>query len=410
MKPMSMLKRFFGKTRIYLDYAAATPVRKEVAVAMAPFMRGDFGNASAIHAEGRFARKAIEQSRKLVAELLRVRKEEVFFVSGGTEANNLALVGVIEALASSGRSYSDCEVITTAIEHPSILGVLARLKEKGVVVHTIPVNTTGLVDLSQFKRMLSPKTVLVSIAYANSEIGVVQDIKKISHGVRQYQRDSPQANISIHVDASQAPLYLPCALNSLGVDLMTLDAGKMYGPKGVGVLIKKHAVALQPLFIGGDQEGGVRPGTENTALIVGCAEALCIALKEQEARVQKVRALRDYAFDEINQYISGVLVNGSLDERIANNINISIPGIDGEFAAVTLDTHGIAVSTKSACSGLTGSGSAVIYAMGGDDARALSTIRMTLGEETTKGEIDHMVRVLKTHVEKTRQALDQLHK
>jgi len=397
------------KKRIYLDYAAATPVRKEVALAMCPFERVEFGNASAVHEEGRHAREAVETSRARIAELLRIRKDEVFFVSGGTEANNLAILGLCEALCSEGHLPQDCEIITTALEHPSIARVLEQLKKRGVVVHTVPVDAEGLIDHVVFEQLLSSKTVLVTCAYANSEIGVVQDVKRMTRAVRKCRKEHAHAFPFMHLDASQAPLYLSCAFDSLGVDLMTLDAGKCYGPKGVGVLAKKHAVPCHPLMQGGDQEGGIRPGTENTPLIVGCAEALYCAEKGRMVRARNVEEIRDYAFTAL-ETIPGIVCNGSRQARIANNINISIPGIDGEYATVVLDAHGIAVSTKSACSGASGSGSSVVYALGGDDARALSTIRITLGEETTKRNIDEMVRVLKGHVERTHTVFDQIQK
>lgn len=400
---------FFKKKRIYLDYASATPVRAEVSRAMRPFESEVFGNASAVHREGQVAREAVEVSRATVAELLRIRKDEVHFVSGGTEANNLAIVGLCEALLHAGRKGEECEIISTALEHPSIVGVLERLQERGVVVHTVPVDADGCIDHASFEALLSKKTVLVTCAYANSEIGVVQDVKRITRAVRKCRIEHGHSFPFVHLDASQAPLYLSCAFDSLGIDLMTLDAGKCYGPKGIGVFAKKHAVPFRSLFQGGDQEGGVRPGTESTALIVGCSVALSLAEKEREQRVRRVCEIRDYAFKELST-LSGVVVNGSQESRIANNVNISIPGIDGEYLTVVLDTHGIAVSTKSACSGASGSGSAVVYALGGDDARALSTVRITLGDDTTKRNIDEMVRVVKMHVDRTRKIFDQISK
>ncbi len=406
---VEMSALFSRKKRIYLDYAAATPVRKEVLRAMEPFHREAFGNASAVHREGQVAREAIETSRATVARMLRIRKNEVHFVSGGTEANNLAILGVLEGMFHAGRIPEECEVITTALEHPSILGALEKLKEKGVVVHTVPVDGEGLINHALFEKLLSEKTILVIFAYANSEIGVVQDVKRITRAVRKSRTAKKSIFPLVHLDASQAPLYLSCEFDSLGVDLMTLDAGKCYGPKGIGIFVKKHGVPFRAPFQGGDQEGGVRPGTESTALIVGCALSLEIAERERENRVRQVESIREYAFEALLT-IPGVIVNGSRDSRIANNINISIPGIDGEYATVVLDTKGIAVSTKSACSGATGSGSSVIYALGGDDARALSTLRITVGEETTKRNIDVLVRVLKEHVVWTREKFDQLTK
>ncbi len=412
---MDFLKKYYekyvGRTkRIYLDYAAATPVRKEVLLAMKPFEDRQYGNASAVHGEGQVAREALRASRATVAKILRIKKDEVIFVSGGTEANNLALFGVCEALFHAGRAPEECEIITTALEHPSLSGVLARLKERGVVVHVVPVDSEGLIDQALFESLLSIKTILVTFAYANSEIGVVQDVKSVTRAVRKHRTRHAHAFPYVHLDASQAPLYLPCTFDSLGVDLMTLDSGKFYGPKGVGVLAKKHHVPLRPMFSGGDQEEGMRPGTENVPGIVGFAEALRYAEKDRSARVQKITDLREYAFQSLLSSLSDSRANGSRESRIANNINISIPGIDGEYAVVVLDVHGIAISTKSACSGASGSGSSVIYALGGDDARALSTLRITLGEETTKRNIESLVRVLQEHVEKTRVVFDQIHK
>ena len=407
-----MTSFFQSRTRAYLDHAAATPLRKEVLQAMMPFMNTHFANASALYREGRGARAAVSASRAEIAKILRVRQEEVFFVSGGTEANNLALQGIVESLHLKGRAYAECEIITTALEHPSILGVLSSLEKKGVVVHKVPVDAEGLIDFSTFEKLLTQNTVLVTIAYANSEIGVIQDVRKVARTVKQSRARFMHALPYIHLDASQAPLYLPCALDSLGIDCMTLDAAKFCGPKGIGMLIKKQGVSIAPLFFGGDQEEGLRPGTENTPSIVGCAKAFALAQDTWEKRVEKVAQVRDYGMQKILREIPGSIVNGSSLMRIANNINVSIPGIDGEYAAVVLDHYGYSVSTKSACSGLSGSGSQVIYAMAGEgeeaDARALSTLRITLGEATTKRNIDGLVRVLKGHVERTRKAIDQM--
>ncbi len=384
--------------RVYLDYAAATPIRREVLRAMRPYLEGNFGNASAIHMEGQKARDAIEASRATIATLLAVKKHEVYFTSGGTESNNLAIGGLLEALKARGESLDTKEVITTALEHPSVLGVLERYKKEGLKICSVPVTSEGLIDIKAFSALVSKRTVLVTLAYANSEIGVVQDVKALTRIVRAHRASTTSAFPYFHLDASQAPLYLPIEQNRLGVDMMTLDLAKCYGPKGVGVLMKKDAVPLCALHGGGEQEEGLRPGTEHTAVIVGAGEALRIAISGQEKRTLRVRTIRDFAFAEIQKNFPGALINGSKEERIANNVNFSLHGIDGEYAAVVLDHYGFSVSTKSACSGATGSGSKVVYALGGDDARALSTLRVTLGEETTKRNISDLIRVLKRHV------------
>lgn len=387
--------------RIYLDYAAATPVREEVFEAMRPFFSHVFGNPSAIHAEGREAREAVDNARAIVARLLKIRSEEVTFTSGGTEANNIALFGVVDAAMARGVAAHDIEIISTAIEHPSLLQALESLKARGVTVRFLAVDHEGLIDIKEFTKLLSPKTLLVTFAYANSEIGVVQDVRRIVRQVRASEVNGQK--IYIHLDASQAPLWLLCAMDSLGVDLMTLDAGKYYGPKGAGVLAHKRQVPLIAHLFGGDQEGGLRPGTENVPLIVGCACALRIAQEGQAERADEVGALRDLFFAEVQRAIPEVLINGSREHRVANNCNISISGIDGEFTVVTLDAHGIAASTRSACAGGKEGGSHVVAAITGDKERANNTIRFTLGEETTKEDILRTVKILAKHVTSIRQ-------
>lgn len=391
--------------RIYLDHAARTPVRPHIVRMIAKASGTNYGNPSAIHAEGRRAGAMLQDARTKVARLVSVRSDEVYFTSGGTESNNLAIRGLLEALHAGGRAYADMEVVTTAIEHPSILAVLDAMAKEGVTVINIPVSEEGLIDERAFKDVLSSKTVLVTFAYANSEIGVVQEVKRLSRTVRALRKEQGTLMPYVHLDASQAPLYLSCDMQSLGVDLMTLDAQKYCGPGGVGILVSRAQVPLVPILYGGSQEEGLRPGTENAPAILGAALALEEAERGREARVQRTSPLRDYCFDELLK-IPGIVINGSREARIANNVNISIPGVDGEYAAVVLDTAGIAVSTKSACSGRSGSGSTVVYALGGDDARALSTLRVSLGEETTKRNIQRFVRVLERHVAKTRADLD----
>lgn len=396
--------------RVYLDFAAATPVRPEIIVMMEPYMRNISANPSATHFEGRQARQAIESARDGVAKVLHVRSDEVFFTGGGTESNNLAIFGAVRMLTSQGAAEKDIEIITTRVEHPSILEVVAELERKGVVIKYVPVDEEGLIDLNIFKELLSPKTALISLAYANSETGVVQDVKKISRIVKEYRSDLGEVRPLIHLDASQAPLYLPCAVDSLGVDLMTLDSGKCYGPKGAGVLIKKSYVKLAAQLYGGDQESGLRPGTENTAEIVGSARSLVIAQERHEGRSAQVGEMRDLLIAELQKEIPKLQINGSAVHRIANNVNISIPGIDGEYAVVALDVNGVAASTRSACSGTTSGGSHVVTAMGGGEERALGTIRFTLGEETTEDDVRRAVTVLKTHVIMVRGKLDQIKK
>ena len=389
----------FKQKRIYLDYAAATPVRKGVFSAMKPYFSNLFANPGGIHKEGVEAKQVIEEARRAISRLLKTRAGNVIFTSGGTEANNLAILGTLEAKHAVGTPWEEMEVITTALEHPSVLKVMDVLKSRGITVQYAPVDTEGYIVLSEFSKLLSPKTVLVTIAYANSETGVVQPIKKITHAVR-----TSETKAIVHIDASQAPLWLPCQMDSLGADLMTLDGGKCYGPKGVGALVYQGDVQLASQLHGGGQESGFRAGTENTPLIVGFSEALRIAQQSWEERSIRVRVLRDLLEEKLLAALPEAVVNGG-KERLANNVNISLPGFDTEYAVITLDAKGIAASTRSACGGADGSGSHVVRAITGDDARANATLRFTLGEETKKTDIGRVVSVLKEHIEMMRKSL-----
>lgn len=397
-EPMKFLKP--KKKRIYLDYAAATPVRQRVVDIMRPFLRDQFANASAIHQEGVKARLAIDTAREKIARLLKARPEHVYFTGSGTESNNLAILGTIEAKRLAGVAYADMEVVSTKIEHPSVTQTLLYIESLGVTVKYVAVSEAGLMQAESLQQLLSEKTVLVTFAYVNSEIGVVQEVGKVARVVRAYEKKYDQ-RIYVHTDAAQAPLWLSCELDRLMVDMLSLDAGKCYGPKGVGVLVLRHGVTLSPVLHGGPQEGGLRPATENVAGIVGAAEALRVAQEHFDGRVQKALHLRNFMIDELLK-IEGVILNGSKEHRVANNINISVPGIDSEFAVIVLDEKGVACATKSACSGATGAGSSVVMEISNDAARSTSSIRFSLGEETTRSEVSAVIRVLAEHIEKIR--------
>lgn len=397
------------KKDIHLDYASATPVAKEVLRAMMPYFSDIWANPSALHKGALRARTAIESARGEIARILKIRPHGIIFTSGGTESNNHALLGLVEKLHEAGRAYEEIEIITTHIEHPSILEMCDVLARRGVGIHMVAVTETGKIALKHLESLLSPRTVLVTCAYVNSEIGVVQDVKRITRAVRAYTTEH-KTNILVHLDASQAPLWLSCEMDMLGVDMMTLDSGKCYGPKGVGVLALRHGVTLAPVLYGGGQERGLRSGTENTALIVGCSTALVRAQATWKSRADNVILLRDFMIDELLTRIPGAVLNGSPTDRVSNNVNISIPGIDTEFAVITLDAHGISASTKSACGASDSGGSSVVRTITGDDARATSTIRFTLGETTTKDELKKAITVLSTHIYSMRAFVETLPK
>ncbi len=397
----SFLSRIFKKTtqrRIHLDYASTTPVHPEVFVAMKPYFEKIWANPSAIYKEGVEARRVIEVHRTELARILHVRPEDVTFTSGGTEANNMALIGLVEKLHDDGRAYSDMEIITSRIEHPSILETLHYLEKRGVQATYLPVNEDGLVETKRLEDLLTEKTVLVSLAYVNSEIGVVQDIKKVSRVVHKWNDAHSGRRIFVHTDACQAPLWLSCMLDMLGVDMLTLDAGKCYGPKGVGVLVHRHWVPLTSWIFGGGQEAGLRSGTENTVLIVGCVRSLIRAQKEWKTRASRVVQIRNYFFSELEKHIPEAIVNGTREARVSNNINISIPGVDTEYVTIWLDARGVAVSTKSACGVGDNTGSSVVREMTHDESRAISTLRFTLGEDSKEEEIDTAILLLKEYL------------
>ncbi len=396
------LHKYFGKVvlekkPIHLDYASATPVHSTVLNAMLPYFSHEWANPSAVYASGVRARAVIENARTALARALRIRPQGIVFTASGTESNNLALLGYVEALHTLGRAYADIEIISTRIEHPSILKTLAVLEKRAVVIRYASLTEDGQVEMKSLESLLSPQTVFVTVAYVNSEIGVVQDVKRITRLVRAYMQKK-SIHIAVHIDASQAPLWLSCEMDMLGVDLMTLDAGKCYGPKGIGVLALRHGINIEPQLMGGGQERGLRSSTENTALIVGFTHAFTRAQGACKSRSEATASLRDFMFAELLREIPRAIVNGSREKRVANNVNISIPGIDSEFAVITLDAHGVAASTKSACGAADSQGSYVVQELTGDSARARSTIRFTLGEETTKAEITTAVRILSTHV------------
>jgi cysteine desulfurase len=393
----------FGKKkprRVYLDWAAATPMRSEVVQAMKPYLEEYFGNPSAIHSEGLATKQAIETARDQVAKAVQVKPELVTFTGGGTEGNNLAILGLIESLIAGGKQYQELEVITTRLEHPSVTKTIEGLAALGVVVKYLEVQETGQVVVESLKELLSQKTVLVSVSYANSEIGVIQPLRLIKKHLT-LAENKFGSQIFLHVDGAQAPLWLNCHADSVGADLLTLDTSKCQGPKGVGVLIRSRRVRLTPVLHGGGQESGLRSGTENVAGIVGAGVALQLATNEYKERAEKVSRLRDEAISLIKAELQGVIVNGPLGEdRIANNINISLPGLDTEYAAVVLDQAGFAVSTKSACSGAGGGESVVVKEISDDSVRASATLRLTLGPSTRLVDVRNLLKVLKSHIEK----------
>lgn len=406
--------------RIYLDNASTAPIDPRVLKEVVFYLRNTAGNAGSIHGEGVKAKKVLEESRKKVAGFLGGHSDEIVFTSGGTESNNLAILGSLSPslrgrMRGGGRNPTFIlpfekgrrkpHAITSVIEHSSILECFRELEKRGAEVTYLPVDSGGIVDLSAFKKALRQETVLVSIQYANNEIGTIQPLSEIAKIIRNFRKrliSNIQYPISsakvilplIHTDASQAPAYLDCNVEKLGVDLLTLDGHKIYGPKGIGALYVRRGTPIAPIVFGGGQEKNLRPGTENVPLIAGLTKALEICANERQKEFSRLIKLRDYIYSSVlqNTRIDDVL-NGSAVSRLPNNLNFSIKNVDTEFLTLQLDAKGIAVSTKSACLG-GGDGSYVVSALGGEKWRSTHTLRITLGRFTKKSDIQYFLKVL----------------
>ncbi len=379
--------------RIYLDHAATAPEDKRVLEVMRKISAETYGNPSSIHKEGVAAKKILEEARKNIADILRARPDEIIFTSGGTESNNLAIFGAMG-------DVSKAHIIVSSIEHPSVLECVRELERRGVEVTYVPVESDGIVSPKSVKNALRENTALVSVMYANNEIGTVQPIAEIAKIIR--QRNKAGGKALFHTDACQAVNYLDMNVLKLGVDLMTFNASKIYGPKGIGALFVKRGVKLAPQIFGGGQERGLRSGTENVPAIAGFAEAMRIAEKMKWKESARLVKLRDFFISEILSKTPDTVLNGSANERLPNNVNISFLGADAEEVIIALDARGIAASTGSACAniGREGKVSDVILALDGDRIRAMGSVRFTLGRGTKKEDIARVMRELCDIMEK----------
>jgi len=372
--------------RIYLDYAAGAPVDPEVRRAMNEYSSANFGNASGIYWEGREAKKALEESRAMIAKILSVKAHEIIFTSGGTEANNLAIFGCARRSLGEGGSG---HIVTAAFEHRSVLEPIKELERRGFEVTHLNVLRDGFVNPEDVQGALRPDTVLVSIMYVNNEIGTIQPISEISKIIKNFNRD-----IIFHSDMCQAAGYLDLTMEKLGVDLASFSSAKIYGPKGVGFLYKKEGVPLRPQIFGGGQERGFRSGTENVELIVGLARSLEISRGRKDVETKRLEGLRDYFAKEMLARIPEAQINGGMKKRIPSNLSVSFSGIESERLIIALDEKGIAVSSGSACDSKLPELSHVIMALGKGEAAARGVIRFSLGTETTKGDLDYVLEVL----------------
>ena len=373
---------------IYLDNAASTQVHEKVVDEMLPYFKEQFGNPSSIHKYGRLASMAVQNARKRIATLINAEPKEILLTSGGTESNNTALYGI--AHRSKGK-----HVITSSIEHDAILEPCKLLEKDGFQVTYLPVDKHGLVSLDNVKSAISPDTCLISIMFANNEVGTIQPIKEIC-------KLAHEKNIPMHTDAVQAIGKTPIDVKDLGVDLLSISSHKINGPKGVGALYIKNGTKLDPLILGGGQENGLRSGTENVPNIVGFGKACQIVKENMEQNEQHFRKLGTKLTSRILQEIPHVTFNGHPEKRIPNNTHFTFLGVGGEDLIIKLDENGIAASTGSACSVRIQKASHVLKAMGFSHEQILGSLRLTIGTSNTEKEIDDTVEILKKVVNELR--------
>jgi len=374
------------KEHVYLDYAASTPIDPEVLEIVHAHMQTTYGNSSSLHHTGREARHVLEQSRATIAEDLHCLPSEIFFTDGGTHGDNVALLGTARAYKHKGK-----HIIVSAIEHKAVLETAKQLESEGFEISYIPVDSGGIIDAKILESLIRPDTILVSVMYANNEIGTVQPLSTI----REILNTRPVGERPLlHTDACQAMGQLPMHMQDLGVDILTLSGSKIYGPKGVGVLYKKTGVDLHPILYGGGQESGIHPGTLNTPLIAGLATAIHLSTERLPAYTTYLQNIQTYCMDKLHQLDRGISINGDIHKRLPNNIHITIPFIEGEACLLMLDDRGIAVSTGSACASSALQGSHVMRALGVQEEHTHSSIRITYGRYTTIADIDYLIEQL----------------
>jgi len=388
--------------RIYLDHAATTYLDPQVVKIMEHYWQKKFGNPSSLYLEGRKAKQAIEDSREKVAEILNCQKEEIYFVGSGTESDNLAILGVACANKNKGN-----HLITSQIEHHAVLYTFERLEKEGFEVTYLPVDKYGIVDLDTLEKSLRPETILVSVMYANNEIGTIQPINEISKVIR-VSRVASHVSPALHTDAAAAAEYLDLDVKKLGVDLMTLGAHKFGGPKGVGALYLKKGIKISPITFGGHHENGLWPGTEAVPLIVGMAEALEIAQNAKRKTQNKVTKLQEKLIKGVLEKIPNTILTGHPTQRLPDIASFCFEGAEGEAILLRLDAEGIAASSGSACTSGDLRPSHVLLATGIPAEVAHGSIRFSLGRNTTEEEIDYVLEKLPRIVKELRKMSPKL--
>ncbi len=374
----------------YFDHAATTNVKEEVLKEMLPYFSIEYGNASSLYSLGRTSKRAIEESRKRVAKAINAKPKEIYFTSCGSEADNLALKGIAYQYKNKGK-----HIITSKIEHPAILETCKTLEKQGYEITYLNVDENGFISLSELEFSIRPDTILISIMFANNEIGTIQPIEQIGQIAKKH-------NVLFHTDSVQAVGNVKIDVEAMNIDLLSMSAHKFYGPKGVGALYVREGVEFERIQDGGHQEKNKRAGTENVAGIVGLGKAIELANENVEKYEKKLTELRNYYFSQIEEKISNYKINGDKEKRLPGNANISFEGIHGEELLLKLDQKGICASAGSACSSGTPSPSHVLLAIGLKPELAYGSLRITLGEENTKEDIDFLVEQLAEIIPKLR--------
>ena len=375
---------------IYLDNSATTKLDKEVLKEMLPYLQENYGNPSSAYRIGRENKAIIEDARKQVAKVLNANTEEIYFTSGGSESDNMALKGVAFANQDKGR-----HIITSKIEHPAVLDTCKELERHGFEITYINVDKNGIVDLKQLETSIREDTILISIMFANNEIGTIEPIKNIGRIAKQY-------NILFHTDSVQAIGNIKIDVKELGIDLLSLSAHKFYGPKGIGALYVRDGINFRKYLNGGHQGRNKRAGTENVAGIVGLGKAITLAYNNFEDKNKYLYNLRTYLINEIKNNIPDIRINGDIEKRLQGNINISVNGVEADNILTELDKRGIFISTGSACTTGSIESSHVLKAIGLSDTEAHSSIRISLGKYNTKDDLKHFSKELKEIIENLR--------
>ena len=376
---------------VYFDNAATTKLDEKVLQKMMPYLRENYGNASSIYKLGRESKKAIEESREEIAKVLNCKPNEIYFTAGGSESDNTAIKGIARANRKRGN-----HIITSKIEHPAVLETCKVLEKEGFEVSYISVDEEGIVNIEELKKAIKSTTILITIMFANNEIGTVEPIEKIG-------KIAKENNIYFHTDAVQAVGSIKIDVQKLNIDSLSLSGHKFYGPKGIGALYVKQGVAFEKYISGGHQERNKRAGTENVAGIVGIGEAIRLAYRDLEEHNRKIKELRDYYVEQVTKKIPHIKINGSLENRLPGNSNISFRFIEGEGLLLNLDLKGICASSGSACTSGSLDPSHVLLAIGLPHEIAHGSLRIAIGKYNTKEEIDYLVENLVEIVNRLRE-------